>query len=117
VNSNAANEQYVTVGNAATATGISERTLRYWIKAGKLPATGGKRGRLVRLADVLMRELLAFRVKINLQTEHDSYEAWREKDHDDLVLAVALAVWRDDRHGRPRKLDAEGRTVGRIGSR
>jgi excisionase family DNA binding protein len=45
-------DQYVTVGNAATATGVSERTLRYWIKSGKLPATGGKRGRLVRLADV-----------------------------------------------------------------
>lgn len=44
--------QYVTVGNAAKVTGISERTLRYWINAGKLAATGGKRGRLVRLADV-----------------------------------------------------------------
>ena len=24
---------------------------------------------------------------------HDSYGAWREKAHDDLVLAVAMAVW------------------------
>ena len=33
------------------------------------------------------------RVKVNLQTGHDSYEAWRERDHDDLVLAVAFASW------------------------
>jgi hypothetical protein len=24
---------------------------------------------------------------------HDSYEHWRESDHDDLVLAVACAAW------------------------
>jgi hypothetical protein len=45
------------------------------------------------LADVLVQELLSFRAKINLATGHDSYEAWRERDHDDLVLAVALAAW------------------------
>ena len=42
----------------------------------------------------LKKELLNFRVKINISTSHDSYEAWREGDHDDLVLAVALACWR-----------------------
>jgi len=31
--------------------------------------------------------------KINLKTAHDSYEHWRETDHDDLVLATALACW------------------------
>jgi hypothetical protein len=45
------------------------------------------------LAPVLKRELLNFRVKINLATAHDSYEHWREADHDDLVLATALACW------------------------
>ena len=35
-------------------------------------------------------------VKLNLRSGHDSYEAWREKDHDDLVLAAALAVWYRD---------------------
>jgi phage FluMu gp28-like protein len=45
------------------------------------------------LAEVLRQELLNFRIKINLSTGHDSYEAWREGDHDDLVLAAALAVW------------------------
>ena len=43
------------------------------------------------LKDVLVKELLNFRVKINISTAHDSYEAWREGDHDDLVLCVALS--------------------------
>lgn len=44
-------------------------------------------------AKTLIDELLNFRMKINLKTGHDSYEAWREGAHDDLVLAVALPVW------------------------
>jgi hypothetical protein len=44
-------------------------------------------------AETLKRELLNFRVKINPQTAHDSYEHWREGDHDDLVLAVSMACW------------------------
>jgi len=46
---------------------------------------------------VLREELLNFRRKINLKTAHDSYEHWRESDHDDLVLATALACWRATR--------------------
>jgi hypothetical protein len=45
------------------------------------------------LADVLRKELLNFRVKVDLKTAHDSYSHWREADHDDLVLAVACAAW------------------------
>jgi len=45
---------------------------------------------------VLTQELLNFKVKINPKTGNDSYEAWRERDHDDLVLAVALACWWGD---------------------
>jgi hypothetical protein len=44
-------------------------------------------------AKTLVDELLNFKVKINLKTAHDSYEAWREGVHDDLVLSVALALW------------------------
>ena len=44
-------------------------------------------------AATLVRELLIFRVKINVDTAHDSYGAWREGAHDDLVLSVAMAVW------------------------
>jgi hypothetical protein len=45
------------------------------------------------LAQTLRQELLNFKVKINVNTSHDSYEAWREGAHDDLVLATALAAW------------------------
>ena len=41
----------------------------------------------------LQTELLNFRRKLDLRTAHDSYEHWRDSDHDDLVLAVALACW------------------------
>jgi hypothetical protein len=50
------------------------------------------------LADALRKELLNFKVKINIATAHDSYEAWREGDHDDLVLAVAMACWCGERY-------------------
>jgi hypothetical protein len=45
------------------------------------------------LADVLRKELLNFRVKVDPKTAHDSYSHWREGDHDDLVLATACAAW------------------------
>lgn len=49
------------------------------------------------LKDTLVKELLNFRAKINISTAHDSYEAWREGDHDDLVLSVALSCWAGER--------------------
>jgi hypothetical protein len=49
-----------------------------------------------------LREFLTFRIKMNAATEHESFEAWRERDHDDLVLAVALACWLGEKLGRPR---------------
>jgi hypothetical protein len=54
------------------------------------------------LRETLVKELLNFRVKINISTAHDSYEAWREGDHDDLVLSVALACWAGERYLRRR---------------
>ncbi len=44
------------------------------------------------LAEVLSRELSNFTVKIT-DSANDVYGAWREGTHDDLVLAVALALW------------------------
>jgi hypothetical protein len=43
-------------------------------------------------AETLVRELSNFKVKITTAA-NETYEAWREKDHDDMVLAVALAAW------------------------
>ena len=47
-------------------------------------------------SQVLIEELVAFRAKIS-SSGNDSYEAWREKDHDDLVLALALSCWYGER--------------------
>lgn len=41
---------------------------------------------------VLIAEMQNFKVTIST-AGHDSYSAWRENQHDDLVLAVALACW------------------------
>jgi hypothetical protein len=38
-------------------------------------------------------EPLNFKVKIEPKMAHDSYAAWRENQHDDLICAVALAGW------------------------
>jgi hypothetical protein len=48
-------------------------------------------------APILIKELLNFRVKIDPLTAHDSYAAWRDNLHDDLVLATALACWLGER--------------------
>jgi len=43
-------------------------------------------------AAILTAELENFQVRIT-EAAHDTYGAWREGTHDDLVLAVALAAW------------------------
>lgn len=47
-------------------------------------------------APTLKQELQTFRLKIDPRTAHDTYSHWREGEHDDLVLAVALACWYRD---------------------
>jgi hypothetical protein len=47
-------------------------------------------------AETLARELQNFTVKIT-DSANDVYGAWREGTHDDLVLAVALALWTANR--------------------
>jgi hypothetical protein len=59
-------------------------------------------GRLVfapklKLADIARRELEKFRAKISVDTGNESFEAWRERDHDDVVLSVAMAGWAGER--------------------
>jgi hypothetical protein len=44
-------------------------------------------------AQTLTSELQTFQTKISVQTAHESFGAWREGQHDDLVLALALALW------------------------
>jgi hypothetical protein len=40
----------------------------------------------------LVRELETFQVKLT-QAGNETFESWRERDHDDLVLATALGCW------------------------
>lgn len=47
------------------------------------------------LAETLKRELLSFQVKVTT-TANEQFGTWREGDHDDLVLATAIAAWLAD---------------------
>lgn len=47
----------------------------------------------LKLADVIIKEMLAFKMKISTQTGNISFEAWREQAHDDLVLMLCMGVW------------------------
>ena len=44
-------------------------------------------------AEQLVKEVRAYTVKQSARTGNVSTEAEREADHDDLVIALALAVW------------------------
>jgi hypothetical protein len=48
------------------------------------------------LAERLERELSDFRVKLTT-SGNETFSAWRDSQHDDLVLAVALAAWLGER--------------------
>ncbi len=90
----------ITGGNVVTTGGggyhVPKRdlvtTLQVLLQSGRLKVASD-----LKLAKVLVDEMLNFKVKINVKTAHDSYEAWREGIHDDLVLAVALACWYAER--------------------
>jgi hypothetical protein len=46
----------------------------------------------LKFAALLVKELTNFRVKITAAA-NETFAAWREGDHDDLVFSVALAAW------------------------
>jgi hypothetical protein len=52
-----------------------------------------KVARRQRESRTLAQELATFRVKINAATLTESFEAWRARDHDDLVVGLAMPVW------------------------
>jgi len=51
-------------------------------------------------ADVLVEELLNYRYRIT-GAGNDTYGPWREGQHDDLLLALCLAVWAAERRSPP----------------
>jgi hypothetical protein len=52
------------------------------------------------VAKILQDELANFEVKVTLAA-HDTYGTWREGKHDDLVLALACALWVGAQGRRP----------------
>ena len=59
-------------------------------------------------SETLAAELGNMRIKVSLSGQ-DTYGAWREGEHDDLVLAAALACWRGAR--AERSLMGAGRLI------
>jgi hypothetical protein len=49
------------------------------------------------LAEALSREMASFRAAVKLSASEEEI-SWRAREHDDLVLAVALAVWEGERN-------------------
>jgi hypothetical protein len=90
----------ITGGNKVTAAsggyGVPKRDL---IGALEVPFHSGRLKVAAGLAlwETLRGELQTFRRKVSLTTGTDTYEHWRESDHDDLVLAAALACWGAER--------------------
>ncbi|MCI0659336.1 MAG: hypothetical protein L0170_19965 [Acidobacteria bacterium] len=79
---------------AAVAMLLEERKLRI---SGKMP-----------MKDALVREMMNFRAEVR-PSGGVVYESWRERDHDDMVLAVALACWWLRREAGVVKYDMFGR--------
>jgi len=61
--------------------------LQVLLQRGGLQIAGG-----IEQGEALVREMAEMRVKITAN-RHEQYGSWREGEHDDLVLAVALACW------------------------
>ncbi len=86
----------VTVASLAGGYGVPKRdligALEVPFHSGRLKVAAG-----LYLWETLRSELQTFRRKVSLTTGMDTYEHWRESDHDDLVLAAALACWGAER--------------------
>lgn len=88
----------ITGGDAASKDGDTTRVPKRDLASVIQVLLQSKRLRIadgLPLAATLQQELLNFRVKISL-SGHDSYGAgadWRTANHDDLVLAAAMALW------------------------
>lgn len=52
------------------------------------------------LRELLAKELMSFKAKVTVAGD-ETLDSWRERDHDDLVLAVALAAWLGQRRAPP----------------
>ena len=94
----------ITAGHKATADGQGTwlvpkkelvSTLQVLLQSGRIKVAPA-----LPEAQTLVREFLNFQVKIT-PAAHETFGAWREGEHDDLVLAVALGVWLAERIPEP----------------
>jgi hypothetical protein len=88
---------FITPGNAVTNLGDGEWHVAKRQLVSVLAALMGESRLRVRakddLAPVLQREMRTFTVRTTA-AGNEKFEAdWREKEHDNLVLALALACW------------------------
>lgn len=84
----------ITAGESAASEGKVSRVPKRDLVSVAQVLLQTKRLRIARaipLADTMLRELLTFRMKVSLNAA--TVEAWREGPHDDLVLALAIALW------------------------
>lgn len=91
-------------GDRVTSEGMDYRApKRDLVGAAQVALQGGRLKIALGLpeSETLRRELQNFRQTINPTTAHDSYSHFREGDHDDLVLAAALALWFQQRLSGP----------------
>ena len=96
-------------GNETTtdANGFRRVPKRELVSTAQVCLQGGrlKFAAALPVVQTLIDELLKFEVKITA-TGHDTYGAWREGSHDDLVFALALATWYGERVAAGRALQA-----------
>jgi hypothetical protein len=81
----------ITHGESGKGSTVAKKNL---VGAVQVPLQAGrlKIAESLPLAPVLAEELGLFRVKVTASA-NETFEAWRERDHDDLVLALALALY------------------------
>jgi len=91
---------WITGGDSVNRSGrewrVPKRELASVLQA-LLQSSRLKFARELRWAEALREELSTFRAKINIDTGHASFEHWRERDKDDMVLALAMACWYAER--------------------
>ena len=110
----------VTWDDSRTKASVPKRdlvgTMQIFAQSDRLKVASG-----LRFGPVLAVELQNFKVKIDIRTAHDSYGSWREGEHDDLILAVAIALWTAENRipqstiGIARLISVGGRGVRQIG--
>lgn len=85
----------ITSGNTVHAEGYEYSVPKIDIVGSLQAAFGSRKLKITSeldLAQDLLRELRQFSIKIT-KAGNASYEAFKESDHDDLVISLGLAVW------------------------